>query len=414
MKIKWFLLLSFSWMMNTYSQNLIPDPGFEDIIDCPKLYEFDKLRHWKQASAKGKVPGNTTQYGLLYHKCGGRVPNTDWGYYDTHSGDGMGSIVSFFIYTKLKEALIKGKSYRISFWIRVGTKKNIGCWWQTYDDKLALFTYKNQPEDTIVGSVRQNPVHVWNIVEPHDSSWIHFEGCFKAPNDDAFIGIGYKNTLLSLDCDNVNSTEEYRPPFLSVTKEFAFRQLPFFIDDVELELAEELTLPTAETTAFICPNDSAFLDVLPFIKKEKNENRVNFLWNTGEKKPKIGIAKAGIYTITLKDACTTSKRNFTVKKRDCYCNLYVPNIFSPNNDTQNDVFKPDFTCVDATISQYELKIYGRWGNTVFETKDTTIGWDGTFNGQKSDSGVYIWTLSYSLKIGKKTENFIEFGDVTIL
>jgi gliding motility-associated-like protein len=413
MKFLCLLLLSFSWLMNIHSQNLIPDPGFEDIIDCPNLYEFDKLKHWKQASSTEIVPGNITQYGLLYHKCGGRVPNTGWGYYDTHSGNGMASIVAQFIYTKLKEPLIKDKTYRISFWIKVGSKKNVGCWWQTYDNKLSLFSYKDKPRDTIIGPIRQNPVHVWSITEPHDSSWVGFEGCFKAPDNDAYIGIGYKNTYLALDCDNVNSTEEYRPPFLTISKEFAFRQLPFFIDDVELELSDEINLPIAETTAYLCPDSSAILDMTQFIKNNKNENKLNFQWNSGERTPKLEATRAGNYSVTIKDACTTSKRNFTVKKKDCYCNTYIPNVFSPNGDTNNDVFKPNFACVDAKITHYELKIYGRWGNPIFESHDMATGWDGTFDGLKTEAGVYVWTLSYGIKIGKKTETFVEFGDVTI-
>jgi gliding motility-associated-like protein len=413
MKVKWLLLLSFSWIMNLYSQNLIPDPGFEDIIECPKLYEFNKLRHWRQASSYETNADNVTQYGLLYHKCGGRVPNTDWGYYDTHSGNGMGSIVAYFIYTKLKEPLVKDKSYRISFWIRIGAKEDFACLWRTYSDKLSLFTYKNQPRDTIVGPIRQNPVYTWNITDTYDSSWVHFEGCFKAPDNDTYIGIGHKNTLLDLVCDEFNVIAQIRPNFLNFNREFAFRQIPFFIDDVELEISEEISLPKVDMTASYCPDTSTLLDATQFLDRNKNENRHKFLWNTGAITPHLEATHAGNYSVTIKDVCRTSKLNFTVKKKDCYCNIFLPNVFSPNGDNVNDVFKPNFACVDAKLSNYVFKIYGRWGNPIFESHDMSAGWDGTFKGSKTDTGVYVWTLSYDIKIGKKTENFAEFGDVTI-
>jgi gliding motility-associated-like protein len=407
------LLLCILGVFSINAQNLIPDPGFEDIIECPKLYEFDKLRHWRQASSTGADSSNTSQFGLLYHKCGGRVPGTGWGYYDTHKGDGMGSIVAYFIYTKLKEPLIKGRSYRLSFWIRVGSKKNIGCWWQTYNEKLSAFTYKDKPLDTIVGSIRQPPIHVWSINEPYDSSWVRFEGCFKATNNDAYLGIGYRNTFLNLACDALKEVEEYRPPFLSVESKYAFRQLPFFIDDVELELAEENILPIVNTPAYVCPDSSITLNAEEFVNKKALENRFNFLWNNNDTKPKITIDRAGEYSVTIKDVCTTKKVIFNVKNKNCYCNIFVPNVFSPNNDNVNDVFNPLISCSDAVLSNYELVIYGRWGNPIFKTNDITNGWDGTVNNLKISSGVYVWTIRYDIKIGRKTQTFLESGDINI-
>ena len=63
--------------------------------------------------------------------------------------------------------------------------------------------------------------------------------------------------------------------------------------------------------------------------------------------------------------------------------LFVPNVFSPNQDGRNDVFKPRGT----NLFEYNLRIYDRWGNLVFEADDIEDGWDGTFNGEPMNSGV---------------------------
>lgn len=66
--------------------------------------------------------------------------------------------------------------------------------------------------------------------------------------------------------------------------------------------------------------------------------------------------------------------------------VYIPNIFSPNGDNQNDVFM----IRGEQIETIHLFIYNRWGNKVFETSDISQGWDGTQHSKKCDVGVYTY------------------------
>src|SRR6202008_2063998 len=70
----------------------------------------------------------------------------------------------------------------------------------------------------------------------------------------------------------------------------------------------------------------------------------------------------------------------------------MPSAFSPNNDNINDVYKPlgsaQFT------HEYDFRIFNRWGQEVYNTPDPQAGWDGTFNGQQSITGVYAWVITY--------------------
>ena len=64
--------------------------------------------------------------------------------------------------------------------------------------------------------------------------------------------------------------------------------------------------------------------------------------------------------------------------------IEFPNVFSPNNDGINDFF-------DLSFSMIEYKIINRWGNLIFDSKDmNSKTWDGTFNGQKCNEGVYFY------------------------
>ena len=67
--------------------------------------------------------------------------------------------------------------------------------------------------------------------------------------------------------------------------------------------------------------------------------------------------------------------------------IYVPTGFTPNNDGKNDQLKP----VLAGIKELRFfKVYNRWGQPVFQTKDASRGWDGKLNGMIENNGSYVW------------------------
>jgi large repetitive protein len=87
--------------------------------------------------------------------------------------------------------------------------------------------------------------------------------------------------------------------------------------------------------------------------------------------------------------------------------LYVPQIFSPNNDGVNDVL----FAYGNSIESITFVIYNRLGEIVFETNDNTKGWDGKFRGVDSQSGVYIYYLEAKLlEKGFVTQK----GDITLV
>ena len=94
--------------------------------------------------------------------------------------------------------------------------------------------------------------------------------------------------------------------------------------------------------------------------------------------------------------------------------IYVPNIFSPNDDGRNDVFT--IFANSLTVERVKsLQVFSRWGEAVYERidfdpADTNIGWDGTFKGQKMNPAVFIWQAVVLFVDGK--EEFIS-GDVTL-
>ena len=71
--------------------------------------------------------------------------------------------------------------------------------------------------------------------------------------------------------------------------------------------------------------------------------------------------------------------------------IYVPNTFIPDGDGVNDFFVP---VTDFEINEWEFNIYDRWGRRIFSDTEVGNSWDGYFNGNLVQDGVYIYTLKY--------------------
>ena len=83
---------------------------------------------------------------------------------------------------------------------------------------------------------------------------------------------------------------------------------------------------------------------------------------------------------------------------DGISNLIMPNVFTPNYDSINDVFRP----ITDEITELEFTIYNRYGNLIFETKRVRGFWDGrTTAGEACPDGVYFCVLSATGVDGKK-------------
>ena len=90
--------------------------------------------------------------------------------------------------------------------------------------------------------------------------------------------------------------------------------------------------------------------------------------------------------------------------------MYVPNTFTPEGDGLNDLFRPYFTEIEPY--DFHMTIYNRKGEVVFESYDATGGWNGTYDGNLVEDGVYMWHIVTSdLSTEKKMEYY---GHVSVL
>ncbi len=69
-------------------------------------------------------------------------------------------------------------------------------------------------------------------------------------------------------------------------------------------------------------------------------------------------------------------------------NFFAPNAFTPDGDEFNQNWKVWVTGID--IYDFELRIFNRWGEVIWESHDPSVGWDGTFMGKIVEAGTYTW------------------------
>lgn len=86
--------------------------------------------------------------------------------------------------------------------------------------------------------------------------------------------------------------------------------------------------------------------------------------------------------------------------------IFIPNAFSPNNDTKNNVIK----IIANNITLKKFVIYNRWGQLVFSTSDISKGWDGKYEGQECEIGSYYYYIEYEAYKEKKTLK----GDISLI
>ena len=89
--------------------------------------------------------------------------------------------------------------------------------------------------------------------------------------------------------------------------------------------------------------------------------------------------------ITTEVGCVTVDTQLvkTVKSVE----IYVPSAFTPNNDGLNDLLKPILRGVKEL---HYFRIYNRWGQLLFETKNDGQGWNGLLGGALQSSQVFVW------------------------
>ena len=134
----------------------------------------------------------------------------------------------------------------------------------------------------------------------------------------------------------------------------------------------------------------------------------NYLWDFGDNEGSTALEPSHTYSTSLQSGFTahlialspagcvdSTSMPISYEEQLIY---YVPNTFTPDADEHNEQFKPIFTSGFAP-NNFEMIIYNRWGELIWQSVDHTKGWDGSYgtDGRNAQAGVYTWVIFFKPK-----------------
>jgi len=183
---------------------------------------------------------------------------------------------------------------------------------------------------------------------------------------------------------------------------------------------------------YICvsPDPIASFTPIPSIMSEldpttqmynNSQNASSYQWNFGDGEISVATSPAhtypenspGSYVIQLiatsPFGCTDTAYATVVVEEELI--FYVPNTFTPDGDEFNQSFQPVFNSGFDPFD-FNMLIFNRWGEIIFESNNAEIGWDGTYNGKRVQEGTYTWKIEF--KTSKNDAHKMVVGHVSVL
>ena len=122
--------------------------------------------------------------------------------------------------------------------------------------------------------------------------------------------------------------------------------------------------------------------------------------SSNEQNPVALYDSPGMYSVTLYASETESgcedeiTQEIEVSFEDF---IFMPNVFTPNNDSRNDYFTPVILPgYEEFVEVKEFKIYNRWGNLLYDNQNPDMGWDGTDSGADAPATVYAYAVEVEI------------------
>jgi gliding motility-associated-like protein len=460
------------------SQNLILNPGFDTILQCPTgaLLNGDSNGLYKIAPPWFKPPqlGRSVSPDI-YNKCAapeayGVPVNLRISYQKPLSGDGYAGIATNpnggreYLSTTLSKELRKNTYYYVCFYASPLSFPKAYGYVMTYSDAIGLVFSK----DTIPPDEKQRLITQESVGNPKGKlikdtiSWTKISGCYKAKGVERYATIGNfrPSSDVTVELEDPVSSNGGTYHYVEDVSVVEFNPLPDSTVLVCIGEAQKYNAAFPSATAYkwntgstdsiinitksgvysvevsidnCVLTDTVVVIVPPDAQKKPpilrgdtmlcEGKRIDlsaasiygqYTWSTGAKTPSITVSKTNNYAVTVTNRCGIYDDAALITFKKCDCKTFVPTAFSPNGDGVNDELDVYFGC-DFDYKVKRFQIYNRWGNLVFRTENTNvIKWNGQMNNQKLPPDVYVWFLEYEYIEDGETKKVVKSGDFTII
>lgn len=163
-------------------------------------------------------------------------------------------------------------------------------------------------------------------------------------------------------------------------------------------IANVIANPVADFT--MSANPTTFFETVVKMQDKSSPSVVSWSWisngsdpNTSTyQNPTFHFPEGIVATYTIQLAVETPEGCVDTVERILTVNsdiiFYAPNAFTPDGDEFNQTWKFFVSGIDEY--DFELMIFDRWGEVIWETHDVNSSWDGTYNGMPVKEGTYTW------------------------
>ena len=219
------------------------------------------------------------------------------------------------------------------------------------------------------------------------------------------------NVNLNEDWNYSINGQELLGPTLTLTNAGTYN-LVVSIPDGACSNQSQFELTTVQSPSFDVPEMLSVCEGEVFELTVDGLLNYDTFWN-GEETSIFQISEAGAYELLALNQCGAETKEVEVIIEQCSCVVYTPNAFTPDNDGINDKFG---VALDCDLQNYQLRIFNRWGQIVFDAMESTDFWDGSMNDSDHyvQEDIYQWQLSGQANLPNGIVDVLESGFVAVI
>lgn len=143
-----------------------------------------------------------------------------------------------------------------------------------------------------------------------------------------------------------------------------------------------LTPANLSSAPVFCPDDGG-------ITLDAGPNFITYLWSDGSFNQTLDITVGGLYEFEGSNSfgCVTFDQSNALE--DCIPKISGPNAFRPGG------LNTTYSLFTEYVDTFEIFIYDRWGELIYNSSDAAFAWDGVYNGELLPAGQYSWVARYT-------------------
>ena len=381
---KLILLILFSLSYNVQAQhilsgNLVPNSGFEDYYYCPTDHgQINYAKYWFAEDSSGGSSDFIHNYSnspFILSALNTKSPRTGFGMAGIRmlgNPNGNDYYEREYLQSFTKQYLLKNKKYCVNFY-------SLLLKYSIYAISNIGIAFSKNFHYSMIGNIISTNAQIKNKNSIINDTiyWSRISGVLSPSDSLKYFLIGNFDSTINVNYQIININSPLNNYY--------------FIDDVSVcECSFDINLGPDTS---LCEGENIILN--------PNLPNATYTWQDSSHAATYEAKQSGTYWVRAFVAeydITSTDTIVITAGDDSFCNppLTIPNVITPNGDSQND----NFQIQNAETYDIALQIYNRWGNLIYETTN----YQNDFSCKECADGVYYYVLiAKSKRNGREKE-----------